>query len=95
MRDLRLIIGGEALAITGAGVLGGALLGVGAYSLLLGFLTERMSFPFQALDFGAASAGVLAIAVLFLVLTALAVVAPLRQVARIDPASAMQQMDIG
>lgn len=95
VRDLRLIIGGEALAITGAGLVVGTLLGVGAYSLLLGFLSERMSFPFQALDFGTALAGVLATAVLLLALTALAVVAPLRQVARIDPASAMQQMDIG
>lgn len=95
VRDLRFIIGGEALAITGVGLIVGTALGVGAYSLLLGFLTTRVSFPFHELDFGFAAAGVAGIAALFLALTALAIVAPLRQVARIDPASAMQQMDIG
>lgn len=95
VRDLRFVIGGEALAIVLAGWLAGSVCGMGAYAALLGFLQDSLSFPFQALEWYVAVLGLLAIAALFLVMTALAVVAPLRQVARIDPASAMQQMDIG
>lgn len=93
--DLRAVIGGEAVAITGAGLVAGTVLGVVAYMLMLNFLQDTMSFPFQALELGSAVLGVLAIAVLFLIMTVLAIIAPLRQVSRIDPASAMQQMDIG
>lgn len=93
--DLRFVICGEALAITAAGLVAGTVLGVGAYMIMLDFLLETMSFPFQALGIGAAAGGVLAIAVLFALMTVAAIIAPLSQVSRIDPASAMQQMDIG
>lgn len=93
--DLRFVIGGEALAITTVGLVAGVLLGIVAYAGLLDFLQGTMSFPFHALGLDQAALGLLAIALLFLMMTALAIIAPLRQVSRIDPASAMQQMDIG
>lgn len=93
--DLRFVIGGEALAITLAGLVIGMVLGAGAYALMLDFLMDMMSFPFQALELGQAALGVLGTAVLFALMTMAAIIAPLRQVSRIDPASAMQQMDIG
>ncbi len=95
VRDLRFVIGGEALAITAAGLLAGSVLGVGAYVIGLDYLMETMSFPFQALELWQAALGILAIAALLIAMTAVSIIAPLRQVARIDPASAMQQMDIG
>ena len=95
VRDLRFVIGGEALAITVVGLLAGSVLGVGAYAIGLDYLMGTMSFPFQALELWQAALGILVIAALLIAMTAASIVAPLRQVARIDPASAMQQMDIG
>ncbi len=94
-RDLRLVIGGEAFAITGMGAVLGVALGLVLYNVMLAYLQGAGAFPFSPFPAGLAVGGVAAIVLGFFVVAALAIVAPLRQVARIDPASAMQQVDIG
>ena len=94
-RDLRLVIGGEAFAITGAGAVVGVVLGVALYNVLLAYLQGAGAFPFSPFSAVAAAGGVAAIVAGFFVVAAAAIVVPLRQVARIDPAAAMQQVDIG
>jgi putative ABC transport system permease protein len=94
-RALRTVIGGEAFAITAAGALVGMVLGVLLYQLLLQMMQEAGAFPFLAFSPGVAALGIAAIALVFFVFAVLAIIMPLRQVGRIDPAAAMQQVDIG
>jgi putative ABC transport system permease protein len=94
-RDLRAVVGGEAFAITAFGALVGILLGMGLYLGLLSYLQATGAFPFVAFPLWMAALGIIAIVAAFFALAALSIVVPLRQVNRIDPASAMQQVDIG
>lgn len=93
--DLRLVIGGEAFLITAVGAAVGVLCGVVLYHVLLSYLQSTGAFPFSPFDWPVAVCGVAAIVVGFFVVAAATIVVPLRQVARIDPAAAMQQVDIG
>ena len=93
--DLRMVIGGEAFAITGMGAVLGIALGAVLYNVMLAYLQDAGAFPFSPFPVGLAVGGVAAIIVGFFVVAALTIVVPLRQVSRIDPASAMQQVDIG
>jgi putative ABC transport system permease protein len=92
---LRTVIGGEAFVITAAGALLGIVCGVALYHLLLAAMQDAGAFPFLALSPVLAVGGVAGIALVFFAFAALSVVMPLAQVSRIDPASAMQQLDIG
>lgn len=93
--DLRVIICGEALCIALAGIVVGLVLGGIAYVVAYGMLQSVSAFPFEALGAGQIVLGIVAIALLLVAMTLISIITPLHQVARIDPASAMQQLDIG
>ena len=90
IRDVRAVIGGEAAAVCGIGVVAGIAAGAALSPVMLGFLQGASAFPYVSLPIAVAAAGIAAIAALFFAMAAIAVVVPLRQVARLDPASAMQ-----
>ena len=92
---LKVAICGEAFAITGVGSLCGAVLGIGLYYLAYAFLQRLDAFPFSAVPVWMAALFIIGIILVCFAVALLSVIAPLRQVARIDPASAMQQVDIG
>ena len=58
-------------------------------------MQEGSAFPFVALGLPLQIAAVAVIAVVFLAVALLVTLIPMRQVSRIDPASAMSQTDIG
>ncbi|MDR3307752.1 MAG: ABC transporter permease [Coriobacteriales bacterium] len=93
--NLRALIGGEAVLLTVTGVAAGLAAGAVLYGFLLGQLATGDAFPYIAptalLMF--AAGGILAL--LFLAMAALAVIVPLRRIARIDPSVALQHVDIG
>lgn len=93
-RDISRLIAGEAAVLVGAGSAVGLVLGVGLYRLMLGLLTTQGGFPFIACAPLVVAGGAVIIIVIFAIAGALAVAAPLRQAGRIDPASALQQVDI-
>lgn len=93
-KDLRKLIGAEAAIDTGAGYAIGVVAGVALYFGLLGLLQGSSSFPFIGLEWWAVVLVALGLLVLFALLTALAILMPLRQIGRLDPSLAMQQGDI-
>ena len=94
-RDLRSIICTEAFLITAVGLVVGIVVGIVVYFAACAWMQSVSAFPFSPLPIWQAALGIVAIIVVFLLVTALSIVAPLRQVERIDPASAMAQVDIG
>lgn len=92
--DLKKLIGGEIACIVAAGLVVGLALGAVLYQLLLALLLDSLAFPFIGMSVPAVLLFGAGIAVLFAAISALAIVWPLRQVARIDPSLAMQQGDI-
>ena len=93
--DLMRIIGGEALAITVVGLVAGTVLGFVFSGILLALMQDGGAFPFAALAPPLQAGVVAAIAVFFIAVALLVTLIPMRQVSRIDPASAMSQTDIG
>jgi putative ABC transport system permease protein len=93
--DIRRLISGEAFIISGVGIIAGLAGGGALFSLLFGSITAEESFPFIMPDGGFILSVCLGIALVFLVLTALAVLFPLIRILRIEPSQALQQVDIG
>lgn len=94
-KDLQKMICGEAFTICGLGCIIGTILGIALYVGGYAYLQSVQAFPFSALPIWAIILGIIGIFVLFALMTAISIITPLRQVLRIDPASAMQQVDIG
>jgi putative ABC transport system permease protein len=92
--DIRRLISGEAFIISGVGIIAGLAGGGALFSLLLGSIAAEESFPFIMPDARFILSACLGIALLFLVLTALAVLFPLTKISRIEPSQALQQVDI-
>ena len=93
--DLRKIICGEAFILTGVGCAIGIVLGVMLYVAGYNFLQAAESFPFSALPLPQVIFGIVGIVLVMFILAAISIIAPLRQVSRVDAALAMQQVDIG
>ena len=93
-KDLRKLIGAEAAIDVGAGYVVGVAGGVALYFGLLGLLQGSSSFPFIGLTPWAVALVALGLLALFALMTALAILVPLRQIGRLDPSLAMQQGDI-
>lgn len=93
-KDLRRLIGAEAAIDTGGGYILGLAGGIALYFGLLGLLQGTSSFPFIGLEPWVVALVALGLLALFALLTALAIVVPLRQIGRLDPSLAMQQGDI-
>ena len=93
-RDLRNLIMGEALIITGAGAICGMMAGGGLYVILMNTLVKYETFPYDQ-----PSAGTVVIAAMVVLLCAavvgcLSVIRPLRQIRKIDPSLAIVKGDI-
>ncbi len=93
-RDVRKLIIGEIATMVGIGYVLGIVCGLVVYAALSGFLRSNMAFPFVGMDALMLAVLALSVLVLFAVLALAAIVAPLRQVARLEPSLAMQQGDI-
>ena len=93
-KDLRTLIGGEAAVLLGAGVVVGLVAGALLQLAVPAVLADGGSFPYVAPSVPQVLLDALAIAVLFGLLGLAAVFVPLRQSARIAPATAMQTGDI-
>jgi putative ABC transport system permease protein len=94
-KNLKVVIGGEALIITGTGALCGVIIGLLLFQVMFSFTQSASAFPFTALPPWTVAGGVIAICLVFFCFAACAIVMPLRQVNRLDPATVMQQVDIG
>jgi putative ABC transport system permease protein len=92
--DIRRLISGEAFIISGIGIIAGLVGGGALFSLLLGTIAAEESFPFIMPDARFIFIACLGIALLFLVLTTIAVLFPLARISRIEPSQALQQVDI-
>lgn len=92
--DLRRLIAGEALMLTGSGILLGLLAGAGLYRVVLDLLQAQNTFPFRPPGSLTTAAGVCGLILLFSVLSLIAISVPLRQVGKIDPSLAIQRGDI-
>jgi putative ABC transport system permease protein len=93
-RDLKLLIAGEALALTLGGVIAGLVLGYGLFSLIFVFLQKQKAFPFIEPSPGSVLLGIAAIAVFFVLLGILSAWWPANQSGQIEPSSAMALGDI-
>ncbi|MCB6993584.1 ABC transporter permease [bacterium 210820-DFI.6.37] len=93
-RDLKILILGEALLITSIGSIAGLTAGAGLYNLLLWLLVEETGFPFITPSFLTILLDVTILIILACLVGYLAVLAPLRQIGRIDPSIAMRKNDI-
>lgn len=92
--DLRKLIVLEIEALVVAGLICGIVLGFAAQSVLLGVMQEGLAFPYVPLDAIESAAIVMATIAAIEVVSLLSVIAPLRQIERLDPSAAMQQGDI-
>ena len=93
-RHLALLVGGEALLLSGVGAVIGLVAGYVLYRFGGGWVLADSSFPYvepTAIMIAVVSA---AVVVLWLLLTLLSVLAPLRQVGKVSPALVMRQSDI-
>lgn len=93
-RDLRTLIIGEAGILTGSGIACGLLCGGGLYAGLLALLQQQSAFPYIAPGVLTVLAGIAGLIVLFGLISVMAVSVPLRYIAKVDPAVAMQRSDI-
>lgn len=93
-RDLKLLVAGEAVALTLAGTIPGLAMGFLLNALLVGMLQRQKAFPLIEPSGPAVVAGAAAISGLFLALGLLAAWIPAVQSARIEPCSAMALGDI-
>ncbi|SHN57999.1 ABC transporter permease [Desulfitobacterium chlororespirans] len=93
-QDLRRLIAGEALLLTGSGILLGLAAGGGLYRLVLNLLQTQSTFPFRVPGGPAVAAGVFGLVCLFSLISFSAVSVPLGQVGKIDPSLAIQRGDI-
>ena len=93
-RHLASLIGGEALLLSGTGLVLGLLLGLVLYAVGDEYLISGASFPFvepsPLLMCGLAGVVIL----VWLLFALLSILAPLRQIGRISPAHIMRQSDI-
>ncbi len=92
--DLRKLIAGEMGVLVGCGIVVGIILGFVAQTALLGVLRDGLSFPYVALGPAQSFALELAVVIVFVLVSALSIIWPLRQIGRLDPSTAMQQGDI-
>ena len=92
-KNLRALIFGEAFSLTAIGCVLGSALGVGIYQFMVSSMQSSSAFPFSPLGLPLQAAGILAICAAFLLVTLLAILIPLSQSAKIDPATAMSQVD--
>jgi putative ABC transport system permease protein len=93
-RDLKLLVAGEALALTLAGVASGLALGYLLYLLILFFLRQQQSFPFIEPSLFGILIGIAIIAALFVLLGIISAWFPARKSGEIEPSSAMALGDI-
>lgn len=93
-RDLMLLIGGEAGILMAAGLVIGFVLGGLLFALVPSVLASAGSFPFIMPGVGHVALFAVAVVVVFAVLGLVAVLAPLRQCARVSPVAAMSAGDI-
>ncbi len=93
-KQLSGLIGGEAAILSGAGIVIGLVLGVILYFAGQAWLSSMESFPFVAPSILISIAFGAGVVVLLALVTLLSIIAPLRQLNRIDPSLAMQQSDI-
>ena len=92
--NLRTLIFGEAITLTVIGCIVGSILGVGIYQFMLNELQKSSAFPFSPFDVSVQVVGILVICLAFVVFALLSIIIPLRQSSRIDPATAMSQVDL-
>ncbi|MDO4841499.1 MAG: ABC transporter permease [Phoenicibacter congonensis] len=93
--NLSALICGEAFLLTGIGSVIGCGLGYCIFLGMIQALQYNTAFPFNALSPLQTVGGILAIVAVFFLITLLSIIPPLRQSSSIDPASAMNQVDIG
>lgn len=93
-KHLSLLVCGEAALITGASVVAGLVLGVCFYRLSSDWLFAGTSFPFVPPSFGLMIGVGVAIIALWLIITFISVLAPLRQISKSQAALVMKQNDI-
>lgn len=92
--DLRKLIIGEVGLLVGAGLVVGAVLGFVAQTGLLGIMQSGLAFPYSPLDILPTVAMVAGVVLVFALVSFVSIFAPLQQIGRLDPSSAMQQGDI-
>jgi putative ABC transport system permease protein len=95
IRDVKALIRGEAFLLTGLGSIIGLALGGILYAVFLPYLQSSSAFPFSALVPVSVAGICVALVAIFLLVTLISIVPPMRQASKIDPASAMSQVDIG
>jgi putative ABC transport system permease protein len=92
--NLRAMICAEIGALVAVGFVVGLVLGFELSAILVGRLLDQVAFPFVSLGAGAQVAACALIALALVVVSAAAVVWPLRQIGKLEPSLAMQQGDI-
>jgi len=93
-RDLKLLIVGEALALTLSGIISGLILGYFLNALIIGLLKKQQAFPLIEPPLADIATGILLITGIFIVLGISAALIPGMRSAKIDPSSAMALGDI-
>lgn len=92
--DLRKLIVCEMEILVASGLVLGLMLGFAAQYALLGVMEGGLAFPFVPLDAGACIALTAGVIIAFEAVSIASIIAPLRQIERLDPSMAMQQGDI-
>ena len=92
--NLQSLIFGEALTLTLAGCIAGSVLGVAIYQFMLQEMKNSTAFPFSPFDLPVQLVGIFAICLAFIIFALLSIVVPLKQSSKIDPATAMSQVDL-
>lgn len=93
-RDLKLLVGGEALILTLGGVLVGLALGGLLYDQMLAFLQKQKAFPFIEPSSSAVLWGMAGTVLVFSLIGVLSAWFPARQGGKIEPSTAMALDDI-
>lgn len=92
--DLDSIVIGELFLLSGVACFIGIILGFVLYFGILNWLGDNSSFPFSELPGIQIAGGVISIVAGYLIVTLISAIVPLRQASKIDPASAMNQVDL-
>ncbi len=92
--NLRTLIFGEAMSLTILGCVLGAIFGALMYRGMLTSLKSNSAFPFSEFDLISSLVGVLLIILCFVIIATLTIIWPLHQSSKIEPASAMSQVDL-